>query len=86
MAATTLLPRKPKLTKPGLFVTATDTDVGKTVLTCAIAWALRQQTGKRIGVCKPFASGCRRAMILLLFMVGISGRSFDWMSASLVAQ
>lgn len=47
------------LDKPGLFVTATDTGVGKTVITCAIAWALRQQ-GHRVGVCKPMASGCRQ--------------------------
>lgn len=55
-----MLPRKPKLTKPGLFITGTDTDVGKTVMTCAIAAALRQQTGQQVGVCKPYASGCRR--------------------------
>lgn len=47
------------LDKPGLFVTATDTGVGKTVITCAIAWALRKQ-GLAVGVCKPFASGCRQ--------------------------
>ena len=42
----------------GLFVTGTDTGVGKTVVTCAIA----QQLGRsvRVGVCKPLASGCRR--------------------------
>ena len=49
------------LRTPGLFVTATDTGVGKTVVTCAIAAALRRQhVGIRVGVCKPFASGCRR--------------------------
>ena len=52
--------RAPKLTKPGLFITATDTGVGKTVATCAIAWQLRQQGLSRVGVCKPMASGCRR--------------------------
>lgn len=55
-----MLPRQPKLTKPGLFITGTDTGVGKTVMTCAIAAALREQTGQRVGVCKPYASGCRR--------------------------
>lgn len=50
---------RPQLVKPGLFVTGTDTDVGKTVVTCAIAHALRQ-AGHRVGVCKPFASGCRK--------------------------
>ncbi len=50
----------PRLTKPGLFITATDTGVGKTVASCAIAAALRRQTGAKVGVCKPFSSGCRR--------------------------
>ncbi len=50
-----------KLVRPGLFITATDTDVGKTVVTCAIAAALRQQTpGTKVAVCKPMATGCRR--------------------------
>jgi len=47
------------LRRPGLFVTATDTGVGKTVVTCAIAAALRR-SGTSVGVCKPCASGCRR--------------------------
>lgn len=47
-------------TTPGLFITGTDTGVGKTVITCAIAAALRRQApGIRLGVSKPFASGCR---------------------------
>ncbi len=46
------------LTKPGLFITATDTDVGKTLLTCAIADILRR-AGLNVGVCKPIATGCR---------------------------
>ncbi len=50
----------PRLRRPGLFVTATDTGVGKTVATCAIAWQLRQQGVEKVGVCKPFATGCRR--------------------------
>lgn len=52
----------PELRCPGLFVTGTDTGVGKTVVTCAVAWALRRQlgAGARVGVCKPFATGCRR--------------------------
>ncbi|MEM6334178.1 MAG: dethiobiotin synthase, partial [Planctomycetota bacterium] len=59
-----------RLTKPGLFVTGTDTEVGKTVVACAIARALRltprvERGGgaarlARVGVCKPSASGCRR--------------------------
>ncbi len=48
------------LTQPGLFVTGTDTGVGKTVVSCAILHALRQHArGRRLrlGVCKPFATG-----------------------------
>jgi dethiobiotin synthetase len=48
------------LKKPGLFVTGTDTGVGKTVVACAIAAALRRQGARRVGVCKPLATGCRR--------------------------
>lgn len=48
------------LRRPGLFITGTDTGVGKTVATCAIAWALRRQGVGSVGVCKPFSSGCRR--------------------------
>lgn len=46
-------------TTPGLFVTGTDTDVGKTMIACGIASVLRQQ-GVRVGVCKPVATGCER--------------------------
>lgn len=49
----------PRLTKPGVFITATDTEVGKTVVTCAIAAALKR-SGHGVGVCKPIASDCRR--------------------------
>lgn len=50
----------PDLNQPGLFVTGTDTDVGKTVVCCAIAAALRdQQRRLKLGVFKPFATGCR---------------------------
>ena len=40
----------------GLFITATDTDVGKTVITGAIAAALKGR-GLQVGVMKPLASG-----------------------------
>lgn len=40
----------------GLFITATDTDVGKTVITGAIAAACKAR-GLRVGVMKPLASG-----------------------------
>lgn len=48
-----------RLTKPGLFITGTDTGVGKTVVTCAIGHAL-QARSLGVGVCKPIATGCRR--------------------------
>ena len=42
---------------PGLFITGTDTGVGKTYLTALIARQLTNQ-GQRVGVYKPAASGC----------------------------
>lgn len=44
---------------PGFFITATDTEVGKTVIAGAIAQILKEQ-GKQVGVMKPVASGCRK--------------------------
>jgi dethiobiotin synthetase len=41
----------------GLFITGTDTDCGKTFVACGIVRALRQ-SGLRVGVYKPVASGC----------------------------
>src|SRR4051812_23780342 len=43
----------------GLFVTGTGTDVGKTVVTAALAGAFHR-LHLRVGVCKPIASGCTR--------------------------
>jgi dethiobiotin synthetase len=43
---------------PGLFITGTDTGVGKTYVAALIARALAA-TGRRVGVYKPAASGCR---------------------------
>ena len=49
------------LRSPGLFITGTDTGVGKTVIACAVAAVLRRQQRRiRVGVSKPFSSGCRR--------------------------
>ena len=48
----------PRLTRPGLFITGTDTAVGKTHIACAIAAILARQ--RRVAVAKPFATGCRR--------------------------
>src|SRR5207248_10946009 len=42
----------------GLFITGTDTGVGKTYVACLMARALRNE-GLRVGVYKPVASGCR---------------------------
>src|SRR5436189_1430825 len=42
---------------PGLFLTATDTGGGKTMITAAIASVLRHR-GRRVAVCKPVATGC----------------------------
>ena len=42
-----------------LFVTGTDTGVGKTFVTCAIATALRRR-GRRVGVMKPVETGVER--------------------------
>jgi dethiobiotin synthetase len=47
------------LTRPGLFITGTGTDIGKTVITCGIASILKD-AGVRVGVCKPIATDCRR--------------------------
>lgn len=43
----------------GLFITATDTGVGKTLVSGAIANILTQK-GKKIGVFKPVATGCKK--------------------------
>ena len=48
------------LTKPGLFVTGTDTGVGKSVVASAIAEHLRRTVGLRVGAIKPIASGCEQ--------------------------
>jgi dethiobiotin synthetase len=43
----------------GYFITGTDTGVGKTVVTAALAAVLRGR-GVNVGVMKPVATGCRR--------------------------
>src|SRR5262249_54885246 len=40
----------------GIFIAGTDTDVGKTVVSCALVRGLRA-LGRRVGVMKPVASG-----------------------------
>ena len=46
--------------KPGLFITGTDTGVGKTLIAGAIARILTE-TGINVGVFKPIATGCHRS-------------------------
>ncbi len=43
--------------KPGIFITGTDTNVGKTVVAAGLALALRAR-GINVGVMKPVATGC----------------------------
>lgn len=45
------------LKNQNLFVTGTDTEIGKTVVTALLALAL-QARGMDVGIMKPFASGC----------------------------
>jgi len=48
------------MSTPGLFITGTSTEVGKTYVAAMIARALVAE-GRRVGVYKPVASGCREA-------------------------
>jgi dethiobiotin synthetase len=43
--------------KAGIFITGTDTDVGKTVVAAGLALALKDR-GMKVGVMKPVATGC----------------------------
>lgn len=43
--------------KPGIFITGTDTGVGKTLVSAGLALALRER-GIKVGVMKPVATGC----------------------------
>lgn len=47
----------PRIARPGVFVTGTDTGVGKTVIAAAIAATLWQR-GSKVAVLKPVATGC----------------------------
>jgi len=44
--------------KSGIFITGTDTDVGKTVVAAGLALALKER-GMKVGVMKPVATGCQ---------------------------
>lgn len=60
----------------GLFLTGTDTGVGKTLVSAALAYLLAQ-TGVRVGVVKPFESGVSDPANL-----GEDGRLLRWASGS----
>jgi len=47
----------------GIFVTGTDTGVGKTVVSAALAWSLKQ-SGKRVAVMKPVQTGTNTGSIM----------------------
>ena len=65
---------------PGLFVTGTDTGVGKTAVVRGLAAVLgdrdRGPTPPRVGLCKPFATGCR------LTRTGWAGEDLDALAAA----
>ncbi len=69
-------------TGPGLFFTGTDTGVGKTMVTAAVARALRQQR-RAVVVCKPVATGARRVGSCwqaddTAVLADAAGRPGDW--------
>jgi dethiobiotin synthetase len=47
----------------GIFVTGTDTEIGKTAVTAGLAAALKQR-GENVGVMKPVAAGSRADAIM----------------------
>jgi len=58
----------------GLFITGTDTGVGKTYVACALAKALRA-SGINVGVFKPIAAGDRNDARNLMAAAGATSRS-----------
>ncbi len=50
------MPHRPLKPQKGVFITGTDTNVGKTVVTAALGMAL-QQTGGTVGIMKPVETG-----------------------------
>lgn len=67
--------------RKGIFITGTDTGVGKTLLSGALASALRGR-GMNVGVMKPVESGCKRSTGSLipadaLFLKELSGSNDD---------
>jgi dethiobiotin synthetase len=61
----------------GVFITGTDTGVGKTVITAALAWIL-VQAGKRVAVMKPVQTGTALpGMTDIEFVECVLGAKFD---------
>jgi len=56
----------------GLFVTGTDTGVGKTFIAGGIAHALKQD-GRNVGVMKPVESGCEHGTVDAIFLKRVAG-------------
>jgi len=54
----------------GIFITGTDTGVGKTVIACGITRLLKSR-GVKVGVMKPIASGSRHDAVLLSKAAGL---------------
>jgi len=54
----------------GIFITGTDTGVGKTFISCIIAQSLRKK-GLKVGVMKPIETGCKRKGAILVPRDGI---------------
>ena len=53
-----------------IFITGTDTAVGKTVVAGGLAWALRRK-GLRVGVMKPISCGGREDAVFLMRCAGV---------------
>ncbi|MGB7290651.1 MAG: dethiobiotin synthase [Thermodesulfobacteriota bacterium] len=61
----------------GIFVTGTDTGVGKTVVSAIIAWSL-QQSGKRVAVMKPVQTGAGEDGLLdIEFIQKVMGTNYS---------
>ena len=69
---------------PGLFITGTDTEIGKTYVTALIARAL-VASGVRVGVYKPVASGCVRTEELAPLTPALSLRERELVSEDAMA-
>ena len=64
----------------GLFIVGTDTGVGKTVITAALAMALRSK-GVDVGVMKPVSTGCKRPLdALFLKKAAQVDDPLDWIN------